>query len=355
MTIGESPSARPDFWVSFARAVGADPREHKVIIGASGLEHPVQLLAVDDAKNRVLIVSAEPNARLAALMQVDVQAAMPSTQIVIARPIVFDLGVLARQIFPKPADAIVDIVAVKDFFDRFALLKEARKQRYFNRQFGQLVVPVARAFRNVSLPAMAQVIDVIQQLQGLDWTPIFETLGNPGMTAPLSFEELRNIDNLAVDRKHGICPLPLYEFTDADWELFAHGDRVDEVQDRLRQLGIHQFFFPSPDRLALGIVERGIVDRNAIISAVERAPSLGHPFGPSELVSNHSEIPRLLEELREVGYLAEGEHGVEITPAGTTTRSVVKFRPQESVFQRLINRLNVNVSVSLKDLFPPSH
>jgi hypothetical protein len=60
----------------------------------------------------------------------------------------------------------------------------------------------------------------------------------------------------------------------------------------------------------------------------------------------------MLEDLRELGYVAEGEHGVEITQTGSVTRSTIKFRPQESVFQRLLNRFSMNVSVSPKDFFP---
>ena len=85
---------------------------------------------------------------------------------------------------------------------------------------------------------------------------------------------------------------------------------------------------------------------------VERAPQLGHPFGDLELVRDRSSVPRMLEELKALGYIAEGEQGVEITNEGSVIRSTIKFRPRESVFQRVLNRLSMNVNVSPKDFMP---
>jgi hypothetical protein len=39
------------------------------------------MLGVDEKRNRVIAVSSEPNSRIAALMQVDVQAAMPEMKV----------------------------------------------------------------------------------------------------------------------------------------------------------------------------------------------------------------------------------------------------------------------------------
>jgi hypothetical protein len=66
-------------------------------------------------------------------------------------------------------------------------------------------------------------------------------------------------------------------------------------------------------------------------------------------------LPDLIETLSELGYLAEGEHGVEVTPAGQTTRMQLKFRPREGLISKLINRftVNANISASIKDILPP--
>lgn len=92
-------------WRTFSFALGAEPRDHLTIRGASGLDHPVQSLSLDEKSRRLIIVSAEPNPRIGALMQVEVQATMPETHVLVARPVVFDLGVLARRLFPSGARA----------------------------------------------------------------------------------------------------------------------------------------------------------------------------------------------------------------------------------------------------------
>lgn len=85
-------------WSSFSAAIGTELRPATTIRGSSGLDHPVQAIAVDDKYKRVLIISAEQNARVAALMQGDVQATMPDVRVLVARPVVVDLGAIASGI-----------------------------------------------------------------------------------------------------------------------------------------------------------------------------------------------------------------------------------------------------------------
>lgn len=86
-------------WRSFCTALGADYREHNEIQGRSGLNHPVQAIAVDERTSRLIIVSAEYNPRIAALMRVDIQATLPNTKVLVARPIAVDLAHAARLLF----------------------------------------------------------------------------------------------------------------------------------------------------------------------------------------------------------------------------------------------------------------
>jgi hypothetical protein len=211
---------------------------------------------------------------------------------------------------------------------------------------------IVRAFENTPLPPITQILDIVQQVSNLDWAASMSAISGGLKDASIPLASLRHIDNLETDRKNGICPLPLYEFSQNDWDLLAGGGHIDDVKQRLKSLGIFQYFFPAADQLALGLAERQLSGTREIIEMVERAPKLGHPFGDLELVKDRSSLPRMLEELKESGYIAEGEHGVEITPEGGVIRSTIKFRPRESVFQRVLNRLSMNVSVSPKDFFP---
>jgi hypothetical protein len=109
---------RKRVWDSFSRAVGAEPREHLFIKGSSGLEHPVQAIAVDHKERCIVLVSSEPNPRVAALLQIDVQAGIPGTKVLVARPIAIDLGVVARKLFRTVEEAQFDIKNVMSTIER---------------------------------------------------------------------------------------------------------------------------------------------------------------------------------------------------------------------------------------------
>lgn len=338
-------------WESFAKAIDVEPREYRIVTGISGLEHSTQMLGVDERRNRLVLVASEPNARMAALIQVDVQAAMPRMKVIVARPIFFDLGVIARQIFPSDTSAQLPASKAMSFLQRLNDIPEARRGKFVNRKLQPFLPQIVRAFENVPIPTIPQIADLVQQAANLDWKNMTDAV--QGNESVITFAGLRNVDNLATDRKNGICPLPLYEFDEEAWGLLAGGGHTDDIRAFLKGMGIYQFFFPPPDQLALGIVDRGLSDQKQIVRAIEAAPGIGRPFGDTELVTSHSSIAQLLEDLQSLGYVAEGEHGVEITPSGTTTRSAIKFRPRESLLQKLLNRFSMNLSISPKDFLPP--
>jgi hypothetical protein len=341
-------------WSSFSAAVGTEFRPGTMIRGISGLDHPVQAIAVDDKNRRVLIISAEQNARVAALMQGDVQATMPDVRVLVARPVVVDLGVIARQVFKNVEGARINLAEFTRRMERFQKLDPAHSQRHVNRRLKKAVEPALLALKNVTLPTLSQLMDVIQQAAYLDWSYILETLKEDEANPSISFERLLHIDNMAIDRQHGVCPVPLYEFAPEDWEMFFHGNRIEEVRQRLRELNIFQYFFPPPDQVVLGVADKGLTSPTEIIHVVQECQSLGHPLGESEIVPSLTQLPELVETLTNLGYLAEGEHGVEITPAGQTTRMVLKYRPREGLISKLINRftVNANISANIKDILP---
>lgn len=331
-------------WRTFGLALGAEPRrDYLVLRGASGLDHPVQSLSVDDKGKRLIIVSGDPNPRITALMQADVQATMPSTRVLVARPVVFDLGVLARRFLPDEKSGELTFKELK------ARLDEVDK----NRWAAGTLASVEKAMMNTTLPALTQIVEMLRQLACMDWKDLFEgTTEEDGM---LHLAPLRKVDNMAVDVQHGICPVPVYEFQESDWDLFTSGVRIEEARERLKQLGVFQYFFPPADHLVLGAIDRQVANADDIATIVDSAPTLGHPLGELELVDRMSDIPTLIEEFKALGYLVESDFSFEIGPAGTTIRGNVRTRPREALLGKILNRITVNANVSLspKDLFPP--
>jgi hypothetical protein len=345
------------FWQSFSKALGAELREYPVIAGASGLQHPAEALAVDDKGNRLIIFSSEPNPRVAALIHGDIQATMPSVRVLVARPVIFDLGVMVRQYFGSVSKAKIDLAKLFTFLKTLEKPQSQESKAFIEKKLEDVIVPLAGAFKNVALPAFSQIVDVLQQLSLLDWDGITAAVQQDGDAPILSLVKLFEIDNMAIDRQHGICPIPLYDFKAPDWELFQQGLHIDDVRQRLIEMDIYQYFFPARDQLALGLVEKGLVHPRDIVNAASQAPGMGHPDGENEIVPPLDRLPDILDSLQQLGYIAEGEHGFELSDLGRAQRMTLKFRPREGLLAKLINRLNltanVNVSASPKDFLPP--
>jgi hypothetical protein len=162
-------------------------------------------------------------------------------------------------------------------------LKSAGIEPNLDDMCGGLFNLIGRTFKNLQLPPMNQFIAFIQQAAQLDWANTLRT--SSGQTV-FSLASVVSKDSMEADRAHGVCPIPLYELTERDWETFQGGTAVDEIQERLKELDIYQYFFPSPDQIALGIADRTRTSTpEAITSAIQLASEIGHPLGAPELVS----------------------------------------------------------------------
>ncbi len=338
-------------WDVFGRALRAEPRDNLTIRGSSGLDHVVEAIFVDDKSKRVIIVSAEPNPRIAALMRVDVQATFADTRVLVARPISFDISAFARRMAQEfglvnlPIGVLLanikGIQAHKDHPDTVKYLKSLFSSLGFT--------------LNITLPVVNQILAAIQELALLDWQAIRESFGQDPPSPIIPLTNLLTRDSMAIDRQNGICPLPLYEFTENDWELFLSGRKIDDVEERLKALGIFQYFFPPPDQIALGFADRNSAPLATIASAIELAPAMGHPLASPELVNGPVDPVSIVEQLIDQRLLVEGEIGFEVTKDGNTQRATVRFRPREGLISKLLQRFNVKIDVTVnpKDWFRP--
>lgn len=331
-------------WKAFAAAVGADLREDTTIRGISGLEHKVQAIAVDDKTRRVVIVAAEADPRMAALVQVDVQASMPEAKVLIARPIAIDISLMARKMLEPFNVGEIDFDKARQFLDQ---LKD-KNQDTTNALIGPLTesgaTNIQNIFENVQLPAVDQIVSVISQASILPWQDILEMFNESAKSGTLDLRAFLSRDTITADLQAGICPIPLYNFSESDFDLFLDGRRIDECRERIKSLGIYQYFFPPPDQLALALVDEGIGQRDAILDDAKMAPEMGHPFGDAEVVESAVEMKDLVDSLRDKKLIVEGEFGFEITPAGKSVRGLVKFSPREGLVTKLLNRITINFS-----------
>jgi hypothetical protein len=333
-------------WSAFAKAIETDLREGTELTGVSGLTHRVDAICVDDKRSRLVVASAEANPRIAALMQVDIQASMPATKVIVARPVAVDFPTVARSIVQELGTAQIDLKAISEQLNQS---KEAPTENVaLTEAFGSIIGPIASSFQHLSLPPLNQILAAVQQAAMLDWSGIGNALKGSPEDIVIPLAGLLQIDSMAVDRAHGICPIPLYEFSEADWDMFLRDQDADEVRERLRQLDIFQYFFPAADQVALGLAERHGGTSQSIANALELSPDLGHPFGRPELTTTGN-VAEVVEQLQDLGLLVEGEFGLEVTAAGSSTRASIKFRPREGFVSKLLQRFNLNVGINPND------
>lgn len=341
----QKPPAPPISWKTICEALGTEYREHTTIQGASGVEHSVQAIGVDEPNKRLLVVSAEFNPRIAAMMRIDLQATMPGTRVIVARPVGVDIAHMAKSLFLTAA-GMIDFPKVLEFQKDITNPNET----LFNEKYGPAIQAMIMSATSAPVPLMSLFVQFIQQGSMLNWQRLLTGDEDIGVKFQNAVVDLLSMDTLAADIQHGICPIPTYEFSEADWDLFSSKGDVEGAVNRLKELNIHQYFYPPADTLALGIIDRGFSSRDAILDAVNVAEQEGHRVAASTLVPDAGSIIDILEELRSVGYLADVNIDYDLTSEGKTVRSTLKARPAEGLISKLISRLNFNIDISTKDL-----
>jgi hypothetical protein len=152
------------------------------------------------------------------------------------------------------------------------------------------------------------------------------------------------------DRDVGICAVPMYAFTGDEMELINSGTDLGRIQDILRAKNVFQYFFPSPDHLALGLVDRRKpASEEQLSELMPTAPQLGHPYSAMEILPRETGLSEVIDALRDRKLIVEGEVGYEVTEAGESTRATVKFQSREGLVSKLINRFELRIN--LKSLF----
>jgi hypothetical protein len=349
------------FWKSFIRAVESDAREVESIRGASGLSHPVIAVGVDEARHRIIIISGEPDARSAAMAHADIQAAYPTMKVVLARPIPFNLAVIAAFISKEIGKLSLGWDDLQSLAARTSEVTSMLQHEVRSMEKAGLgpLAAVVLPFTYARLDTVAVFKEVIQQLSFVELEQDNQVnfdganAESAGTKAVFGLRRLFALDPVEMDRRVGICSVPLYELSPADAEVFQSGVDIEHARTILKTQNILQYFFPAPDHLALGLAEQTISTPGTLVDRLLGVPEVGHPFGEPELLSLQ-DVSQTVEALQEQGLLVEGEAGIEITPAGQSVRAAVRFKPREGLLSKLSNIISVKIELTLKDLFKSS-
>jgi hypothetical protein len=340
--LAESVKERPEFWNGILRAAGTEPRTAKEIGGATGVRHGAIAIGVDDVERRLIIISAESDARSASLAQADIQSATPDYRVIVARPLIVSAGQVASAFAQATGTSRMSLGALATTIPG-ASQEEIQKvmEGYFREPFA-VVDQWIRTARSVSSLSLSQGIkQLIDQFSGIRVVEANEE----DLTIDLS--SLTGSPATSLDSQLGICGLPLYEMSDSDLDAFVDPHGLDAARDVLRRHNVLQFFFPAPDQLLLGSIDRG-----AAITAADEpatlAARLGHPTGEMELVPGDTPLTDLIDALQDRKLLVEGEVSVELTEEGRAQRASVKFSAREGIVSKIVNR--ISVSIDLKNI-----
>jgi hypothetical protein len=351
---------RRQFWANIIRSVEAEPREATSIPGKSGLFHPVVASGVDELRKRFVLISGDPDARSAAMAQSDIQGLFSDYRVVLARPIAVNLGKLAEAVAEQLGNPSFQL---KDF-EKIGVppnvhgKKKAKLEKAIQEKMGAVlesgIGATFKVLAYASVNPTAAWQEVISQLSHLQFEGV-DTSGSTESAIPATptvrFGGLLAFDPAEVDRRVGVCSIPLYSFSEEEAEKIYTGTNLEEIRAILQHHDIFQYFFPSADQVALGLVEREALKRDVLVARVSESPSIGHPLGQLELVSTDTRLDVLIDALEEKGLCVEGEHSVELTDAGRSVRTTVKWKPREGFIAKLSRIVSMKVDLNLRDLF----
>jgi hypothetical protein len=336
------------FWETVLRAVETEPRPATSILGASGLRHPLLAVGYDENRRRLVLVSGEHDARQAALAGADVHAALPSTQVIVARPVAMNLAPIAKALVEAAGKPEVPFAAISKLG---STPREIQKEvaSFIERTLG----PIGYLYEEIPMGFVNQVMQFVQQLGKIQLIRARpgENVeeGKEFESASVGLSDLAKLNPIADDCAMGVCPIPLYELFPGEREIFYRGVDIEAARELLGKYGVLQYFMPAADHLALGLIDRGGLNPEQVLEKLIDVPGAGHPFGPMELVPTEPSLPEVVASLQELGLVVETELSIETTPEGRAVRMQVKSRPREGILSKFLNRVSINIDFSLKD------
>jgi hypothetical protein len=323
------------FWRNLLRAVEVEPKDINSLRGSSGIDHPLTAIGVDQARRRLVVISSEGDPRTSAFIQSDLQLAFTDAKVIVARPEMFDrhsaIGLFAD---------VPELIETDNFAE--AIAKSPR--------LNEVMAHLAKSLRlTASLEFWKD--DGLGSQTLLTYLTLFVSaifrLVPPDQRAT-AFLPMMGFSS-GADALVGICGIPIYQLTEGDAEVIKSGGNLGDIQGILRRLDTLQYFFPPPDSLALGLIERAAPTTDLLVTQLQSSIEFGHPFAQNEIVPPSASLPMTIDTLREKGYVMEGERTLEITETGKTLRETIKFKPRESLISKIISQFSIKLD--LKDLF----
>lgn len=336
-----------NFWDGFFKTLNFETKGIRAIQGASGIKHKILSFGINEEQKRIILVQDEQDARILAMVQADVQAKIKDYNILMVRPVSINLSTAFSSVAllfgtNKLTKADLQKFAKEGDNGDVEVIQDNKKQ--FEDIF-QALNPQIEIIQKTKPNLVSVFKETVQQLSHLKFLGKLENEEN----FSIDFEEILNFNPIIYDTSLGICPIPLYNFTVEEAESFLNLNNNEANIGILEKHAIHQFFYPPPDSLALGLIENEKYSSQELIGKVTQVPDLGHPFGKNEL-TDIKNLNQIVDALKAKNLIVEGEFSMSITEEGKEKRMMVKFGPRESIFKRLSNIFSVKIDLDLKNL-----
>lgn len=343
--IAMKPEEQPPIWKALCQALGTEFRDEKEIKGASGLSHPVEAIGVDDKDKRLILISSETNPRVASLLRGDVQETT-DLRVLVARPLAIDLAHVVRKTFFTVGGGL-NLQLFTEL--QIAMIDKEKGSDKVQEIFSDAMKGVFLSAKRSAIPLRAHIFGAIEQIYAFEWKKI--TRPDPENLQQLVLDvltQLSSVDSLKADREQGICPIPTYELTEKDWELFGTGKDIEHVQERLKAIDVFQYFYPPADNLALGLVDRGVSSVNDLEESFGLTTKYGHKVSPNTLIPNKEDLRDLIEELRSKGYIMDSQFEIELAEEGRSFRRKISVRPSEGLMSKIAKIFSAKIDVGMK-------
>lgn len=333
-------SGKDKFWENFFATAELTPSLDVSLTGDSGLTHRFPAIGTGDTgtDTRMVLVTSEPDPIKAQLVSADIQRKYPSEKVILTRPSVSNTKELVAQLASRMIalygngqdEFKFNLEEALSHFDKDRLASEGLLEVSKGTVFENLFRSIHFTSEMLDASIFENVVQLIRECLLLEVHTLF------GAKMPeFDFTGLFGRTAYTADVLAGICPIPVFDFTEDDWGKLTTEVDLEFSEQLFRRIGVSQFFRPPLDQTALVLADASQLSASSLEHAVDALETIGHPISAPELVHSQPSIEELIEKLKDEKYVVEGEIEYTLTPEGKTQRSLVKFRPREAVFFRL--------------------
>lgn len=148
-----------EFWKNVIIAVDSQPLNAEFVRGASGQQHPILGIGLDEKRSRLILVSGEHDARASVLAQADIQSVVEPLKVITVRSVAINLSLVTKALVSAIGGTILTPEIIQDLQGKLPLTPE---------DMGPYLDPVLRGFKYADLNVISQILQGVQQLAKIE-------------------------------------------------------------------------------------------------------------------------------------------------------------------------------------------